>query len=150
MGSRSNGRSPDWQGLKRERGYWCCATSGSHSKGFSSLPTHTHTHTHTHTFVQIRKQTQIKCMVTTRTHTTFTWDSSRHASVIDKLCQTDIMYFPVASSQRPARPERWSPCLRLILRFVANYFMRPLNCLLKSNYQAVCVAYKIGAETRGG
>lgn len=25
-----------------------------------------------------------------------------------------------------------------------------LNCLLKSNYQAVCVAYKIGAATRGG
>lgn len=27
---------------------------------------------------------------------------------------------------------------------------RRLNCLFKSNYQAVCVAYKIGAATRGG
>lgn len=40
-----------------------------------------------------------------------------------KLRKNDIICFPVALPERPAWPERWSPRLRLILVFAANYFM---------------------------
>ena len=47
--------------------------------------------------------------------------------------------------QRDDRHARdWFRGLSLII------LCRRLNCLLKSNYQAVCVAYKIGAASRGG
>lgn len=112
--------------------YWCSATSGSHSKGFSSLPPCTHI------LVHVRKQTHIECTAAHKLECTFTNTYvlphsrfvtshspalmlvARKASNCGKLMSCIFL----SHSQRDLPgPERWSPCLRLIPSFATNYFM---------------------------
>ena len=145
------------------RGYRCSATSGSHSEGFSSLPTHTLTHicsdhmncvhmgahkVHVCTDSLIRTRGCSVIHHVTRPSQPCTHASARKSF---KLCKTDIRHFPRRAPRGTCQGQRddrhawdWFRGLSLII------LCRRLNCLLKSNYQAVCVAYKIGAATRGG
>lgn len=97
---------------------------------------------HTHTYVCPDQKANIKWMHTqtprtrlSQANTSVPGDSSRHTFITGRARKSlelrkknNIMHFPPSHSHKDLPgPKRWSPCLRLFQRFVANYFMPPFE-----------------------
>lgn len=152
--------------------YRCSATSGSHSKGFSSLPKRVHAHTYRSTSDGEIKSSAHGCPERTFMNTYVPTQLIRTQGCLHGGSFFVAVPCARAGTRRSFKPQKkrlvsWhfsrraprETCLAgemIATPEIASEFLlliilcHCLNCLLKSNYQEVCVAYKIGAAKRGG